>query len=750
MRKFVWFTIGFAAVSFLCAWQYGNWIFPAAAIALFISGVLAALEKKHTILKRPFFLAIGCAIGMLWFGIYDGIFLVVPRIADGQTAIVTIEASDYAVPTDYGVSIEGNVSLGEREYRVKAYLNDQVELKPGDKISGLFRFRLTADGGKNNPTSHRSEGIFLLAYQTDDADYFFTDECPLRYYPAQWRRDILQRLDMCFTGDAAAFTKALLLGERSDISYELNTAFQISGISHIIAVSGLHVSILFGLIHTLTLKKKYFTFILGICALFLFAAVAGFTPSITRASIMQSLMLIAMLTNREYDRETALAFAVFVMLALNPMTVLSVSFQLSVGCMVGIFLFSERIKNALSRNKGREQKPKNHFPLRLKNWLITSISVTVGASILTTPLVAYYFGCVSLVGIVTNLLVLWVISFVFSALIICLMLSLISISAASFFASIVSLPIYYVIAIARLISNVPMAAVYTVRIYTVIWLVGAYLMIAVFLLQKKKRPLLLLCSLVLTILLSQTLSWIEPQLDECRVTVLDVGQGQCIVLQSEGRTFLVDCGGDDAKESADIAAATLLSSGISRLDGIILTHYDKDHSGGLPYLLKRIKTDRLILPCIEDPSGVADTLRSLTDAQVDYIKQDITYTFGDAKLTVIGPISYYAGNESSLCVLFQSPNCDILITGDREELGEMMLLHERSLPKLELLVVGHHGASGAAGEALLSATNPQTAIISVGLNNRYNHPSNHVLRRLDAVGCVVYRTDLFGTVIFRR
>ena len=155
------------------------------------------------------------------------------------------------------------------------------------------------------------------------------EEIPWRYLPAVWRQKLLERINDIFSDDTSAFSSALLLGDRTGIDYELDTAFKVSGISHVIAVSGLHVSILFGLVYTLTSKRRVLSCAVGIPILILFAAIVGFTPSITRACIMQSLMLIALMLDKEYDPPTALAFAVLTMLVWNPMTVLSVSFQLS-------------------------------------------------------------------------------------------------------------------------------------------------------------------------------------------------------------------------------------------------------------------------------------------------------------------------------------------------------------------------------------------------------------------------------------
>ena len=749
MRKLVWFTIGFALASLAGSMIYGDWVLVGGALMFLIMGVLLIFRKRIKAFQTVLLVILGIAVGFTWFSFYDYFFVLVPRVADGQTLSVAVEATDYSYDTDYGCALEGKVRLNDKEYRVKAYLHTDEDIKPGDRIAGRFRFRLTTAGGMDDPTNHRSEGIFLLAYQVGTAKIEKAEKIPLRYYPALWRQELKNRIDIIFTGDVSAFASALLLGDRSKVTYEMNTSFKVSGISHIIAVSGLHVSILFGLIHILLAKKRALSFLIGVPILFLFAAVAGFSPSIIRACIMQSLMLLAMVLDREYDPPTSLAFAVFCMLIANPMTILSVSFQLSVGCMMGIFLFGEKIRLWMASPFEKKAK-KSKFLGKIINGMTASASVSLSAMVITTPLVAYYFGCVSVVSIVTNMLVVWIISFVFYGISLCLIISLLSMGLAGLLVWVVSLPAYFVLYTAKFMASLPLAAVYTSSVYTVVWLVGAYILLILYFFQKKKQPLLLFACILFTLLLSQTLAWIEPMYDDFRVTMLDVGQGQSILLQSDGKTFLIDCGGDDDELSADITAEALLSQGISRLDGVIVTHPDRDHAGGVANLLTRIHTDRLILPSVEDEEGKLQVLASATKGAVEYVKEDILFTFGDTKMTIFAPISYYSGNESSICILFQREDCGILITGDRGQLGETVLLKEHSLPKVGILVAGHHGSAGSTTEELLKVTNPQIALISVGEDNRYGHPSNAVLDRLKAMGCKIYRTDIHGTIIFRR
>ena len=747
VRKLVWFGIGFTAACFLGAVFYGGWLLLCAVISLVLSGLLMVFAKgweKGAFLRV---IVIGCTAGFLWFGIYDALFVMIPRIADGARFAVTMEATDYSYETDYGSAVEGNVVINEREYRVKAYLHSKDQIAPGDTVTGTFRFRLTTDGGLDEPTHHRTEGIFLLAYPAGSVTVQKTGVAAIEHYPAIWRHQILNRISEIFPNECGAFAAALLLGDRSGITYEMNTSFKVSGISHVIAVSGLHVSILFGLLYTLLARRRVLSCLVGIPVLVLFAAMVGFSPSITRACIMQSLMLIAMVMDREYDGPTALSFAVLVMLIVNPLTVLSVSFQLSVGCMMGIFLFSERIRKVLLEYGKKYIKKDRKLLNRAFKGIAASVSVSLGATVLTAPLVAYYFGCVSIIGIVTNILTLWAISFIFYGITACLIVSICSVTIAQVLAAIVGLLIQFVLNTAELIAQLPMAAIYISNLYIVFWLVGAYLLLIIFLLQQKKEPALLIVSLVFTLLTAQLFSWLEPLQDDFRVTMLDVGQGQSILLQSDGKTFLVDCGGDDSEDAADITAEALLSQGISRLDGVIVTHYDADHAGGIAYLLSRIQTDRLILPYVND---VPNSFPDMSEYTVDFVHEDMIYTFADTKLTIFAPISHHSDNENSICILFQREDYDILITGDRGALGEKMLLQDHALPEVDVLVVGHHGSAGSTTEELLAAVSPQIALISVGEDNRYGHPSGTVLERLYYAGCEIYRTDIHGTIVFRR
>ena len=411
MRKLMWFGIGFIASCAAGAYLVSSlWLLLLGIVCLIGWGGLLFVRSPFS--KKVFFAVFGAAIGFLWFWCFDLCYLSDARNMDAQTVLLQIEVTDYSRTTEHGITTEGKVNLDGKPYRIQFYLNKQISLKPGDRIEGGFMLRYTA-GGSQDPTYHGGKGIFLLGYPKGTNTVLPCEDTKIAHLPAIWRHKILNWLDTLFPEDTAPFVKALLLGDTRSLDYATKWALKTSGIYHIVAVSGMHVSIVFALVCLLCVNRRLLMTVVGIPALFLFAAITGFSPSVVRACIMQTLVVIALLTYKEYDPPTALTAAVLVILICNPLSITSVSLQLSAGCMTGIFLFTKPIhdyflqKTPLGPAKGKGIKA------RLIRWMVSSVSVTLGAMSVTTPLCAIYFGSVSISGIVTNLLILWLISILF-------------------------------------------------------------------------------------------------------------------------------------------------------------------------------------------------------------------------------------------------------------------------------------------------------------------------------------------------
>ena len=728
VRKLLWFTLGFGAVCAFCG--YGR--LPV-LLVLPVLVLLGAVFSGESRFPRSVLAILGIAAGLLWFSRFEAKTLQPPYELDGVTEVATIRCSSYPEETEYGFRVEGTLPLGQKHYKVLCYLDQQEEIAPGMLLDGAFRFRVTAPGGQKESSYHPGEGIFLLAYQRDELTVT-AGETSWRDVPAKLHREILKRLEAALPADAFVFGKALLLGDSSDLDYQTKTDFTVSGIRHIVAVSGLHVSILFSLIHFLSFRRRFLSALLSFPVLLLFAAVTGFSPSVSRACIMSGLMLLGMVVNREYDGATALSFAGLVLLLVNPLVITSVSYQLSFASVTGIFLCSGEIRKWLLC-----RMPKTV----VFRYVAGSVAVTLGATVLTVPLCALYFGTVSLAAVVTNLLVLWVVGIIFYGLMGLCLLQGFTAAGAGVLGRILAVLIRYVLKTAEIIGNFPLSAVYTASPYITAWLVFSYVLLAVFLLKKNKEPLQLCCCTVLGLCIALLASWTEPMLYETSFRVLDVGQGQCLLLQSEGKTYMVDCGGTSDSMAADRAAETLLSQGITKLDGLILTHYDRDHAGGVADLLTRVDAKLLILPPMagEEIYPAEKTI---------YAGENLLLSSGTTKIRIFASAIPGNHNENSICVLFDTENCDILITGDRNLLGERSLLRSEDIPDVDILVAGHHGSKQATSEELLAAVDPEIVCISAGRNNLFGHPAPELLQRLETAGCRVYRTDLHGDILIRR
>ena len=738
MRKLVFLALGLCGGCAIVAYGFGG----AAALVIGVIAAIAAAVCLCIHKKCIALVCLGLMAGLFYTSLYTAFYVSDIQAYDETKQTLSITVTEYNTQTDYSVRCEGELCLEDKTYRVLFYADECPDLHPGDVVKGPFLLRVTTPGGSKEAPYHQGRGVYLIAYGRGEMTVQEGARNHIRYLPQRLRQTILNKLGEIFPEDAAGFAKALLLGETDDLTYLQDTALKISGIRHVVAVSGLHVSILFSLIYLLAGKQKWVTALLGVPILLLFAIMAGFSPSIVRACVMQLLMLLALLVRREYDPPSALAFGVLVILVTNPYAVMSVSFQLSCGCIVGIFLFCHRLRNYIYR-----KFPGFTFKAKALRAVLTAASVTISTMIVTVPLCAAYFGNISLVGVVTNLLTLWLVSFIFYGIFLAFLLSFLWLPMGEMVAAVVAVMIRFVLFVAESLSKLPLSAVYTASPYILLWLVLCYALFAVFWLRGRKHPAVIAGVMAVLLLVSVAFSYIEPRLEDYRVTVLDVGQGQCVLLQSRGETYVVDCGGSGDTASADEAVNLLYSQGITSIRGLIVTHYDRDHSGGVPYFLQRIPTEEVYLPNCPAPN---DFLPQTQKTQ--QVTQISELSLGIGKLTLI-PGAYATkendDNENSTCVLFQVKECDILITGDRSVYGEARLMQQFPLPKLEILIAGHHGSKDSTGTALLEKTSPDTVVISVGKNNSYKHPAEETIIRLREFDCRILRTDQRGTITIR-
>jgi len=755
MRKLCWFSAPASAAIFLAVYLLQpDWLPPAAALCA-LGAVLARFLPGRA-RPRAALAAWGLAAGFLYAALYGVLFRAPAQaLASQEEQRLTLTVTDWPSESTFGAGVAVKLALdGAADPRLILYTDAQaLELRPGDIIEADVSLRLSDRYHGESSDYYPSRGIYLIGY----AEEARLIRRPESVSPAFWAsfaaRTLKDSISSFFPADVSGFVTALITGDKRLLPTGLYAAFRRSGIAHVVAVSGLHVSFLASLFTTLLGKRSRLAALACIPAMFFFASLTGNSPSVLRAAFMQSLLLIAALTRREQDKPTTLSVVLLCVLLPCPYAAGSVGLQLSFAAVAGIHLLTGPLYSRWLGKLPRRQdilwrlavKPAALFTLG-------TLATTAGAALLTYPLTSWYFRCVSLAGPLTNLLVLWAVSFVFLGGLLAALAGLLLPAAGCALAWAAAWPARWVIFAARGISRFPFAAISLSTVYLAGWSVLVYALAGICLARRGRdiRPAVPILVCLLTGCAALGMSAWNVLTGELTVSFLDVGQGSSTLFWSKGHSVLVDCGGNSANDPGDIAADALQALGTSRLDALVLTHCHEDHAGGVPELLSRLEVERLILPAPDPDDPLQQRLTALACAcgcEVEFLTQDRSFSFGSASMELYAPLPGGETNEAGLSVLGGCPGLRVLVTGDMDASTERRLIRDKELPDIDVLLAGHHGARGSTSEELLLAVTPESAVISSGYN-RYGHPAPETLERLGAAGCGVYLTRDMGTVTF--
>jgi len=717
---------------------------------------LAVREKSH---KRAYALLIlsGLAAGFLWTALYMEVFFQPARDLDDRTVRLTATVADWPQEGNYGgytVLVRAETE-GRVEVSAILYVDGQgAQLRPGDRIGTVAHCTLgdrTFAGEKI--TYYTAKGIFLRAQAYGRLTVQRPDKVPPQYWSAWAAKGLKTGIAAAFPEDAAGFVQALVTGNRDDLTDEFTTSLERTGLSHTVAVSGMHLAFLASLLTALLGRGRRSTAVLTILWVFLFCGIAGNTPSVLRAAVMVLMLQFAPLLERERDGPTSLGVALMILLWLNPFAAAHIGLQLSFTSVSGILLVSDRVQEWLLRLFRMDDlhHPKDRLERCLRAgpyFAVSTLAATLGASVLTVPLVGLHFDLISLISPLSNLMTLWAIGLLFLGGLGVGALGALLPEAAAVLAVPFTALVHYLRWVIDLLSRPMLAALPLNSVCYRAWVVLLYLLLLVSVRMKGKRPLWMpitagAVSLALAIGLTRAAFYIG----DMAVSVLDVGQGQSVLVRAGSFLTLVDCGGDGRDDPGDVAADYLQSLGIGGIDLLVVSHYHDDHANGVPQLLRRIGVGEIVLPDVEEDAPLRAEIAAAArerGAEVTFMRE--TLRIGDC-VTVFPPVmGEGTTNELGLTVLASEGELDVLITGDMEGEGERLLVEEVPLPDIEVLVAGHHGSATSTTRELLEAVRPDLALISAGLNNKYGHPARETLERLDGAGAEIYRTDLYGTL----
>ena len=752
MRK-----LAIAAFSFSSAIFAANYIFSRdtalyAALVCALAGA-AVLGVRLKSLRALLIAAFAAAVGFAVFALHYDLTVSKAHDLAGQTRICTFSLLESPQKHEGYTSVDARLQIeGYPKLKCRLYASgDEMSLlNGGDRIETEIKLSAADIRFGVHTDRYNAKDIYLTG--TVNHEIIRKDRrINIASVCSAAAEKIASRMDEIFDRRTAPFIKALLIGEKSDLYDDdaLYVSLSRAGLMHVAAVSGMHVSFLIAFLRFLFGKGKRS----ALACIFLawaFVAISGMTPSAVRAAFMQTMLLLAPLFNRENDPLTSLSAALAVLLLINPFAAVNISLQLSFSAMLGIVFFFERIQETLMLPLGEGRAA------RMLRAPIGIISCTLSVMTFSLPITALYFGYVSMLSPLTNLLCLWAVPICF-----------IGSFAAGLFAwvpflgkllvLIVTALVRYLVTVCRFIASLGFSVVYLPRWIMVLWALIFFLSLAaVFLFKLKPRYKLLIPITVAVAGLVLPQAILKNYYRSARetITAIDVGQGQCISVISGSNAVVIDCGSTSYSEynAGDCAGAYLKSCGIDRIDAVYFTHLHEDHANGYKRLSNLMEIGTVVIPADMDNTD-SMLWEILFCAQshgtdVEFVSRNRIERYGDIKMLLFETDTEGDQNERCMPLIVSVDDYDVLITGDAPASKEKELAAFGDLSGIDALVVGHHGSKNSSCEEFLSEMAGGSAIISVGKNN-YGLPATEVLERLKAFGYTVYRTDLDGNVEIR-
>jgi competence protein ComEC len=597
-------------------------------------------------------------------------------------------------------------------------------------------------GGFDYPAHLRRDGILLVGSARADRLVAIAPDAPP--WPVAVKRWAVGVITARLPETSGALLAGLLMGERSQLPSESDEAFRRAGVYHVLAVSGFNVALLAGAVFAglaICGLPRRGAAVAAALVLVGFALVVGGQPSVVRATLMGLLLLAALLLDRESQLMNALAGAALALLVWRPGDLWEPGFQLSFAATAGIIYVTPWLA-AMLTERG--------WPA----WLATAVGVSLGAQAAVTPLMLAHFNQLSVIGVVANLAVVPLAGVATMLGMLALLLELLSAALAGLLFETLWLVLLALRVAVRVAAAVPGAMVHLpapAAAAVVAWYAALLLVPAA---GASARARTVAGVLLVIVAGTSIWPWLRPTEGMLRVTFLDVGQGDAVLVEPpDGPRLLVDGGPGGARRfdvGERVLSPFLWNRPVGRLDAVALSHWDIDHSGGLAAVLRHFRVGEF-WESGRAPSGAADTVAALarSGAPRRRLTAGQRLWLGRAMVTVLGPAPgpSVTANDQSLVLRLDWRGVSLLLPGDLGPQGEAALLGRAGPLRALVLKVAHHGSRSSSGTPFLRAAQPLVAVVSVGVRNPFRHPSPETLGRLAAAGARVYRTDRDGAVV---
>ena len=676
-----------------------------------------------------------------------------------KTKALEADKTDNAAAESFGLKV--TIYLDEDSEQMA----DSMMFAPGDV--------LTLTGNLSKPTGKRNPGGFdyglylksqaidgLLVAKPDQIDPV-GHEASLYYWIMGVKRQLENRCDTYFPADVADLLKGVVFGEK-DIDEGLTESFQNAGVTHVLSVSGLHVGYVFlalSLILTALKINKNVWLIFLLPALLFYVALTGFVPPVVRAAIMIVCLTLGQGLHREKDALNQLCLAGLIILCLWPSQLFQPGFQLSMGAMLGIILFYNPLLYWYNRQRNKKSPRIRKKSGPISEGLILTLCATIG----TLPILLYHFKSFTFLSFLSNLLVVPLIGIFLLAGMIFLLIA----TLFPFAGSLLAMPVAFlgksILVMLDGINDLGNALGFLMInrggltiVEISLLLLFSFLISGYFFLKSPRIKNTVTASACMLALLLVLIPLYPRNLV---VTILDVGQGDSILIETPGgQNYLIDGGGYLFSKSSEISEnvlyPVLYSKHIEKLDGVFLSHNHVDHVQGIEELVSdEYPIDNLFMSIQTN----SETLLNQSFVPVTLLKKGSAVKGTDGvEIKVFSPNGETSPkaddeqNNASLVMGLSYKDTNMLFCGDIEKESEALLLadmkEETAHKDYQIIKIAHHGGKNSSTSEFLEAVDPEMAVISVGAHNYFGHPSDEALSRLQQLDIKTLRTDENGAV----
>lgn len=672
------------------------------------------------------------------------------------------------------------------------YITKNFNFLPGDIVYVKGEFS-TADSKRNyggfDYNKYLKQSKIFGIIQVEECRKISEQE-DLYVFLENIRCKFLIKIENLYNNENAGFLKSLLFGKTEGLTEEIKDSFRDSSLSHVLAISGMHVTyVVMGikLVLNKIVKSKKIKNNLLIFFIIFFSFITGNSVSGIRACIMGVMVILANNFERKNNFYFSLIYSFFIIILFNPYNIYNIGLWLSYMGTLGIVCFSYFFKRYIYK-KFKFKKKTNIIIQKIREYITENFVVTFSAQILIFPIMMYVFNTISVSFFISNILVSFFVGPLLILGYVSVLLSFINFPFLKLIVYVIKFLIFIVVKISEMCSKLPFSKIYvttpcivTIFVYYVIVFSLIYfsfkkrfyflkIIISKNFLKRELRKIidkiLFLKEYIFVLFIIVLLIVFQIKLNAYsmfQINFIDVGQGDCTYIKTfSGKNIIID-GGEGNTEKYDygenVVLPYLLDRRVKKIDYLIISHADSDHIGGLFAIIENIKIDKILIgiqPQISEQYVELLEISKNKNIKIVEVKAgDRLKLEKEIYLDVLWPkendfIELNTLNNNSLVFKISYKKFSILFTGDIEELAEKEILklfeNNKKFLNATILKVAHHGSKTSTCLEFLNCVNPKIALIGVGKNNNFGHPSKSIINRLNNNNVQIYRTDDNGEI----